>query len=166
VLDGALDFGVAGDAQLEIEVALQVRAHLVERDDVVGVGERDDEFLLAAVERHREHAVAAGHLARHELERGGVDDDAAQIPRLQAELLGERIAQRRFGHEAELHQQPAHRHVALGLLEQRDAQLVFGQDALVDQDLAEMTFRLRIAGRIHGSGGFRARAGRHGRGPR
>ena len=62
---------------------------------------------------------------------------------LQAELLGERVAQRRFGDEAELHQQLADRHMLLRLLEQRDAQLVLGEDPLVDQDLAEVALRLR-----------------------
>jgi len=55
-------------------------------------------------------------------------------------------AQRRLRHEAELHQQAPHRDVLLGLLEQRDAQLVLGQDPLVDQDLADVPFCLRIGG--------------------
>jgi hypothetical protein len=59
------------------------------------------------------------------------------------------VAQRRFRDEAELHQQPPDRDVLLGLLEQRDAQLVLGQDALVDQDLAEMPLRLGIGRGIH-----------------
>ena len=143
VLDRALDLRLAGEAQLDLELALQVRAQLVERDDVVGVGERDDELLLLAVERHREDAVAARHVARQQLERRRIDDDAREVDRLQAELLGQRVAQRRFGDEAELHQQPPDRHVLLGLLEQRDAQLVLGEDPLVDQDLAEVALGLR-----------------------
>src|SRR5207237_10015735 len=77
------------------------------------------------------------------------DGDAAEVDRLQAELLGQRVAQRRLRHEAELHQQPADRDMLLRLLEQRDAQLVLGEDALVDQDLAEVALRLRVGGRIH-----------------
>ena len=64
VLDRALDLRLAGEAQLDLELALEVRAQLVDGDDVVGVGERDDELALLAVERHREHAVAPRHVAR------------------------------------------------------------------------------------------------------
>src|SRR5205823_11850748 len=85
----------------------------------------------------------------HQLERRRVDDDPAEVHRLQPELLGKRIAQRRFRYEAELHQEPSDRYMRLGLLEQRDAQLVLGEDALVDQDLTEMALRLRVARRIH-----------------
>jgi len=81
--------------------------------------------------------------------RGRVDDDAREVHRLQAELLGQRVAQRRLGHEAELHQQLADRDMLLGLLEQRDAQLVLGQDALIDQDLAEVALGLRRRGLVH-----------------
>ena len=105
LLDRAVDLRVAGEPQLDLEVALEVGAQLVDRDDVVGVGERDDELLRLAVERHREHAVAARHVARHRLERRRIDDDVRQVDRLQPELLGQRVAQRRFRHEAELHQQ-------------------------------------------------------------
>ena len=42
--------------------------------------------------------------------------------------------------------------VRLGLLEQRDAQLVLGEDPLVDQDLADVALGLRIGGRIHPDG--------------
>ena len=51
--------------------------------------------------------------------------------------------------EAELHQQLADRNVLLRLLEQRDAQLVLGEDPLVDEDLAEMALRLRRGGLVH-----------------
>jgi hypothetical protein len=51
-------------------------------EDVVGVGERDQELALLAVERHREHAVPARHLARQQLERRRVDDDAREVHRL------------------------------------------------------------------------------------
>jgi hypothetical protein len=37
----------------------------------------------------------------------------------------------------------------LGLLEQRDAQLVLGEDALVDQDLAEVALGGRRRGLVH-----------------
>jgi hypothetical protein len=72
-----------------------------------------------------------------------------QVDRLQAELFRQRVAQGRLGHETELHQQPADRQVRFHLLEQRDPQLVLGEDALVDQNLADMPLGLGIRGRIH-----------------
>ena len=116
MLDRALDFGVARQAQLDFQVALQVRAQLVDRHDVVGVGKRDDEFLRLAVERHREHAVAAREFAREHFQRRRVDDDVREVDRLQAELLRQCVAQRRFRHEAELDQQAPDRQVRLHLL--------------------------------------------------
>jgi hypothetical protein len=149
VLDRALDLGLAGQAQLHLVLAVQVGAQLVDRDDVVGVGQRHDELLVLPIDRDREDAVAPRHLARQELERGGIDDDVRQVHRLHAELLGQRVAQRRLGDEAELHQQAPDRHVRFRLLEQRDAQLVLGEDPLVDQDLSDVALGLGIGGRIH-----------------
>ena len=149
VLDRALDLGLARQAQLDLELALEVRAQLVDRDDVVGVGERDDELASAGGRAPPGTCGCAAPCRAAALERRRVDDDAREVDRLQAELLGQRVAQRGFGDEAELHQQLADRDVLLGLLEQRDAQLVLGEDPLVDQDLAEMALRLRRSRLVH-----------------
>jgi hypothetical protein len=126
-----------------------VRAQLVHRDDVVGVRQRNDEFFRLPVERHREHAVAARQLPRQHLQGRRVHDDVRQIDRLQPELLGQRVAQRRLGHETELDQQPPHGQMRLHLLEQRYPQLVLGEDALVDQNLPDVALGLGRRGRVH-----------------
>jgi hypothetical protein len=165
VLDRPLDLGLAGEPQLDLELAIQVGAQLVHRDDVVGVGEGDDEFLVLAVDRDREDAVAPRHVARQQLERRRIDDDVREVDRLHAEFLGQGVAQRRLGDEAELHQQAPDRHVRFRLLEQRDAQLVLGQDSLVDQDLPDVALGLGIGGRIQAillPGLLSSRAGRRG----
>ena len=87
---------------------LQVRAQLVERDDVVGVGERDDRTCAAC---GRAPPGTCG--MRRAISRGSILSAAGstmmlrEVDRLQAELLGQRVAQRRLGDEAELHQQLA-----------------------------------------------------------
>jgi len=60
-------------------------------------------FLLADRAR-RKDAVAPRQVTRQRLERRG-DDMRPRVYRLQPELFRQRIAQRRLGHEAELHQQ-------------------------------------------------------------
>ena len=50
----------------------------------------------------------------------------------------------------ELHQELADRDVLLGLLEQRNAQLVLGQDALIDENLAKVTLGLGRCRLVHG----------------
>ena len=104
LVDRAVDLGIAGGPHFDLELALEDGAYLVDGDNVVGVGECDDESLVQAIQRHRENAVAAGHVPRHQLERGGIDDDVPEVDRLQSELFRQRVAQGRFRHEAELHQ--------------------------------------------------------------
>ncbi len=87
-----------------------------------------------------------------------------EVDALLAQALRQRVAQRRLGDEAERDQQPADRLVRLGLFQQRDAQLVFADDALGDQDLAERAavrlgreFR-RLDLRSHGGLGYCCRS--------
>ena len=96
-------------------------------------------------------AVAAGSLgqgARHQLQRGGGDHGVAEIDRLVAERLAQGVAQGGLADEAEGDQETAEQLVGLLLLQQGDAQLVFADDALSQQDLADQA---AWAGRgVHG----------------
>jgi len=67
MLDGAVDLVSPARRSSTSNLALQVRAQLVDRDDVVGVGERDDELFLLAVERDGEHAAAPRHVTRQQV---------------------------------------------------------------------------------------------------
>jgi hypothetical protein len=79
----------------------------------------------------------------------------AEVDRLQAELLGQRVAQRRFGDEAELHQQAPDRHV----------RLVCSSSAILSWSSVRMPWSIRIwpmcrlacgiRGRIHRMIGWR-----------
>ena len=147
LVDLASDLGLAGKAQLHFQPAVQLRTHLVDCNDVVGVGDGDDEAALFAVQRDREYVVTLREFALDQLERRRIDHDLGQVDALQPELLREGVPERRFGHEAQVDEQPANRLVGLELLQQRDAQLVLGEDPLRNQDLADMALGLLGHGR-------------------
>src|SRR5262247_1909282 len=143
--------------QLDFVLPAQLRANLVERDDVVRVRDRENQAPALLVERDREEVVPLGELARDDADRARIDDDLPEIHRLQPELLGERIAQRRLGDEAELHEELADRLARLQLLEQRDPQLILGEDSLRDQNLTDVPLGLRGCRGIHRTGDARQR---------
>src|SRR5256886_7338818 len=58
--------------------------------------------LLLLVEIQLANAVALFHVARHDLERRRIHDDAAEVASLQPDLLGERIAHPSFSSHAQL----------------------------------------------------------------
>ena len=61
-----------------------------------------------------------------------------QIDRLKSQLFRKGVPERGLRNKAELNEKAPHRQVRLHLLQQGDAQLVFGQDPLIDQDLADI----------------------------
>ena len=142
LVDRARDLGLARKPQFDLQLAVQLGAHLVDRHDVVGVGDGDDEAAPFAVEGDRKNVVALRKFALDQLERRRIDHDLGQVDALQPELLREGVAQRGFGHEAQIDQQLADRLVGLQLFEQRDAQLVLGEDPLRNQDLADVALGL------------------------
>ncbi len=158
LVDCPADLAFARESGLERELAAQLRAQLVEGNDVVRVGQRDDQLACLPVERHRKYGMALGELSGHELQGHRVDDNLREIDALQAELLRQGVAQGGLGHEAKIDEQLAHRLVGLELLEKRDPQLILGENPLRDQDLPDMALRLRgdrlggKARRIHGTG--------------
>ncbi len=113
------------------------RAQLVQRDDVVHVGDGDGQTALLGRIVHRQQTVALGQFARHQAQGCRIDDGVTEVDRPLTERLAQGIAQRGFRDKAERDQQPPHRLVGLHLIEQRDAQLVFADDALRDQELAD-----------------------------
>ena len=87
LLDGAGDLRLAREPQFDLVLAAQLRPHLVERDDVVRVRDREDQALAVLVERDREEVVPLGELARHDPDCAGIDDDLGEVDGLQPELL-------------------------------------------------------------------------------
>src|SRR6266852_5699161 len=76
-------------------------------------------------------------------DRHRVDDDLCEVHALQAELFGQGIAQRRLGHEAQIYEELPDRLMGLELLEQRDPELILGEDSLRNQNLPDMALGLR-----------------------
>ena len=116
LVDGPADLALAGEPDLQRKLPAQLRPHLVQRHDVVRVGDGDDELACLAVERDREDGVSFGEFAGHELQRHRVDDDLREVHALQAELFGQGVAQRRLGHEAQVHEELSDRLMGLELL--------------------------------------------------
>ena len=143
LVDSPADLALAGESHLQRELPAQLRPHLVEGNDVVRVGNRDDELARLAVERDRENGVSLGEFARHELQGHRVDDDLREVDALEAEFFGQGVAQRSFGHEAQIYEELSDGLMGLELLEQRDPQLILGEDPLRDQDLPDMALGLR-----------------------
>ena len=163
LFDRTRDLGLPREPQLEVQLAPEPRAHLVDRDDVVGVGDGDDQAAPFGVQRDGEDVVALGEVPRDQLQRRGVHHDLGQVDAAKAELLGQRIAQRGLGDEAQIDQQLADGLVGLELLEQGDAQLVLGQDALQDQDLPDVALGLVHGGRCGCAGRAHRGNARYGR---
>ncbi len=147
LVDGAVDFGFAGQERVDLDLVVRQAAHAVERDNVVDVRNGDRQPVVFGVVVERQQVVALRQFARHKVQRRGVDDRIREVDALLAKAFRERIAQRGFRDEAERHQQLADRLVRLHLFQQRDAELVLAQDALGDQDLAKLA--LRRGGCVH-----------------
>src|SRR5262249_35866337 len=101
---------------------------------------------------------ALGELPRNELERHRIDDDLSEVDALQAELLRQGVAKRRLRYETQVDEELADGLVGLELLEERDPQLILGENPLRDEDLPDVTLRLRrnrLGGKargVHGAG--------------
>ena len=79
LVDGAGDFGLAGEARLDVDVVAELRAHLVECDDVVHVGQREHETTRRRVPGDRQQPVAHRQRPRDQRQRKRVDDRLRQI---------------------------------------------------------------------------------------
>ena len=88
------------------------------------------------VEFQREDAVTLGNILGNELERGGIHHHVGQIRALLVQVFGERIAHRGLGDEAQADEQLAQLIAGALLLDQGDANLVFADDALLNQQFA------------------------------
>ena len=141
LVDGTVDLGFTGEQRVNLDVVGRQAADAVECDDIVDIGDGDRQSLLVGVIVKRQKVVALGQFARDQRQCRRVDDDVGEVDALLAETFRQRITQGGFGNEPQRNQQLADRLVQLHLLEQRDPQLVFAEDALGDQDLAELSGR-------------------------
>ena len=127
-VDRAVDFGFFGDAKLQIDLAAQKGANLIEQHDVVGVGDGERDDIAFGIEKQREHIVAFGHIHRDFFQHLRRHRDSLQIDALRPARLGENIPQSRLGQKAHPNQNPAERVLRVRLmLEQGDAKLILAQ---------------------------------------
>ena len=137
-VDRAVDFGFLGDTKLQIDLAAQKGANLIEQHDVVGVGDGERDDIALGIEKQRKHIVAFGHIHRHFFQHLRRHRDSLQIDALRPARLGENIPQSRLGQKAHPNQNPAERVLRIRLmLEQGDAKLILAQHAFFDKALAE-----------------------------
>ena len=143
LIHGACDLAFAGKAHVDIKIVPKLRANLVQRDNIVGVGNGDDEAFALPIQRHRKQVLALCEIAWDQFQCRGIHHDLGKIDALKTEFFRQRVAQGGLGDETQLDQQPAHRLIVLELLKERDSQLIFGQYSLRNQYLTDMALGLR-----------------------
>ena len=153
-LDRGTDLAFGADDGADAMVGRQLRAQPVEQHDVVGIGDRHLEGAGLRVEGHRERQVGAGKFPADHPEGGSVGNDVRQVGLFGAHVGGQRVAQHGLREKAQRDEHLADGLLARGLLDERDAQLVLGDEAALDQHPSQgqtaRRARLRRRGRRHG----------------
>jgi hypothetical protein len=134
------------EQRAHLDVRRERRAELVDHDDVEHLGDRDDERARVRVECDRQQVIAPREFLRDELQGLGVDHDLREVDGLLADRAGHDVADHAFGDEAQPHEQAADRHALRALLGERDAQLVGGDQALLDEQFTESCLAARVCG--------------------
>ena len=159
LVDGARDFRFARQQRHHLERLVgggqQVGTQLVEGNHIVRVGHGDGKTAARAIQFQRKQHVALGEFRRQGLDGRRVDDDVRKVDAGGAKIFGQGIAQRRFGDKTQVLQCLAQRLIGALLLLEGDAQLVFRQNAALDQNPAQRFGRRRRAAdrRLDGRGG-------------
>jgi len=142
-------------------------AQVVQGRQIVGIADGDDQDLV--LEGQRKHLVHAGHRLGDELQRFGLRLDILQVDDLEVVLFAQRLEELVLGDEASGHGDLADRlGGVLGLFENLP-QLIFVEEAQIDEHLAEATASARrglglpFLGSDGGLGGRLAVAGLGGR---
>ena len=137
----ALDLGLAREQRAHLDVAAEEGGHLVERDHVEGVRHRHGERPGDGIVGDGQQAEAACHVLREQGHGVAVGHHLRQVDALDPQHLGEHVAHHGLADEAEPHQDLAEALVLLLLFGERDAQLVAVDQALLDQELAQLLAR-------------------------
>jgi hypothetical protein len=101
LFDTGGDIRFACQQRRDAELVAQQRADLVQRDDIGRIGNRQREFVIVAIERHRQHMVAARGFFRDQRNRRGINQRVGKIDTDLAQTFRQRIAHRRLGNEAQ-----------------------------------------------------------------
>jgi hypothetical protein len=120
-VDGGVDLDFAGQQRAQIDVAADLRAHTVQRDEVERIRHGEGEHALAGAVADRDHAVTPRLRLRQQRERVAVGHGMGEVDALLAERLADLFAHDRLGHEAESDEDAPERLGGVFLLGQGDA---------------------------------------------
>ncbi len=142
LVNRAQDVRFAGELGDQAVFVLEQRAHLIERDDVVRVGDRQGQAVSDLIHRQGQQLITPRHIFGDQTQCGRVYDDGGEIYALLAEVFRQDVADSGFREKAKTNQQTAQRLVRLALLLQGNAQLVVADNALANQYLSQLLRRI------------------------
>ena len=134
-VDQIADRGRRADLRHDRHVVAELAAQLIEGEHVVGVAHRHEDVPALAGQRH--HAVAERDLLRDPGDHLGIDHRGRGVELLVARGLGEQRGERGMADEAEVDQDGAEHLAGALLLEQRDLELIEGDQAEIEQAIAD-----------------------------
>ena len=160
-VDELLELGPPGQEGHDLDLPLELRAQMVERDHVARVGHRHRHPprrpVLVALEGEADHEKATRDGHRDRTHGVRFDHGTREVHALDAERASEGIAHDRLGDESEAHQEVGDARIGVALLGACDADLVLAHRPGFHQQLRGPVEA--VATRI-GSGGSKARAAR------
>ena len=133
LFDDAAEGVLAGDDREEIEPGDELE--IVQDSGVRGVGHRHRQRPALALER--EHHVLEREVRRHQLENLGVDFEARQIHRRHPVLAGQDLGHLQFLDQSQLDQDEAQAVAGRFLFREGRRELVTGDQALANQNVAQ-----------------------------
>src|SRR5258706_11794271 len=130
-----VELPLAGEHRLHPDVVPKAGAQLVQRYDIEYFGDGDDQKILVRVVGDGQQAMATCKFLRDQFECFGIHQYLGKIDTFLTDGPRHDVADDRFGDEAEPDQKPPDRHVLGFLLGERNAQLIVGDQALLNQQL-------------------------------
>jgi len=137
LVDEFVELRLAGEHRLHLDVVPEGGTQLIQCDHIEHFGDRYYQQILIGVIGDWKQAMAPGKLLRDQFERFGVHQYLGKVDTFLADGPRHDVADDRFGDESESDQKPPDRHVLGFLLGERDAQLVVGDQALLNQQLSQ-----------------------------
>jgi hypothetical protein len=132
--DGLVDIGRRGHHGLHLLAG--DRPDVVEGEDVRRIRHRHDQHGILVADGQR--AITSSHLLGDERRCARIDLEVAEVDEIEADLPSQGRNEVGLTNEAEVDQDPAEGAAEPLLLGQGRPQLILGDQALIEQDLAEL----------------------------
>ena len=142
-VDGFIDVRLRGQHRNHFRAAAQVGVELVQGNDVKGIHQRHFQQPARRVIADGRGLQAPGQVFRDHGQGFGVGHDGVQVNLLLSERAADDVVDDRLGGKPQAHEDPARLLAALLLLQQGNFQLVGGNNAFADEDLAQAQVRVR-----------------------